>query len=244
VPQERNVQFLDLTLPTPAENVALDEALWRAAESGGDAEYLRVWESPICFVVLGRNCPAAGDVWLDRCAAEGVQVLRRTSGGGTVLVGPGCFNFTLVLRYDRAVHLDGVGTSLDYVLERMLAAVRLIEPRADRAGASDLVVGDRKFCGNAQRRGQTHFLHHGSILCDFDLRLVARYLREPARQPTYRAGREHSDFLTNVRLNRDEFGRRLRNAWACQVAADRWPVEEVAELVETKYERSEWTLAK
>jgi lipoate-protein ligase A len=244
VPQQRHVQFLDLTLPTPHENVALDEALWRAAEADGAAELLRVWESPTPFVVLGRNCSVVGDVWLDRCAADGVPVLRRTSGGGTVLVGPGCLNYTLVLRYDRAAHLDSISASFDYVLDRVLTAIRTLEPRADRAGLSDLVVADRKFCGNAQRRGRTHFLHHGSILCSLDLRLVTQYLREPGRQPAYRAGRQHSAFLTNVRMDGDNLRNRLKGEWNCEAIADRWPRAEVAALVEAKYSRREWTVSK
>ena len=76
------MNLLDLTLPSPAENIALDEALLDAAESGGGGEVLRVWESPVHFVVLGAGCRAAEDVELERCAAEGVPVLRRCSGGG------------------------------------------------------------------------------------------------------------------------------------------------------------------
>ena len=49
----------------------------------------------------------------------------------------------------------------------------------------------RKICGNAQRWKRRAFLHHGTILYDFDLAKIERYLRLPARQPDYRAGRAH-----------------------------------------------------
>ena len=54
---------LDMTLPTPAENLALDEALLETAEAEGDAaEYLRLWESPVPCVVIGRASRLAGEV--------------------------------------------------------------------------------------------------------------------------------------------------------------------------------------
>ena len=45
--------YLDFTLPTVEENLALDEALLLAAEERGGVPVLRVWESPVTTVVLG-----------------------------------------------------------------------------------------------------------------------------------------------------------------------------------------------
>src|SRR3954452_17786953 len=83
------MRFLDLTLPGAAENLALDEALLLEAEAGRSGEVLRVWEWPRPAVVLGSGCKLAEDVWEEACAADGVPVLRRSTGGGTVLLGAG-----------------------------------------------------------------------------------------------------------------------------------------------------------
>ena len=54
------MRYLDLTLPTPAENLALDEALLEAAEQSGDpGETLRVWEPDEPMVVVGRSSRVA-----------------------------------------------------------------------------------------------------------------------------------------------------------------------------------------
>src|SRR5437868_2848192 len=89
--------FLEKTLPTLAENLALDEALLLEAEAGRGGEVLRLWEWPLPAVVLGAGCRLAEDVDEERCRADGVPVLRRASGGGTVLLGAGCLLYTLVL---------------------------------------------------------------------------------------------------------------------------------------------------
>ena len=73
------MRCLDLSLPTPEENLAADEALWEGVEAGG-AEVLRFWEAPAPFVVLGYANRAAREADLAACRARGVPVLRRVTG--------------------------------------------------------------------------------------------------------------------------------------------------------------------
>src|SRR5438105_15370663 len=92
------MQLLDLTLDTPAENVAIDEALLLTAESGdAPEEVLRIWEPHQYFVVLGSSSRIATEVNLEYCEAEGIQIVRRTSGGAAIVAGPGCLMYSLVL---------------------------------------------------------------------------------------------------------------------------------------------------
>src|SRR4051812_9007384 len=94
------MRCLDLTLGSAAENLALDEALLVRAEDGGP-EVLRLWEWPAPAVVLGSGCKLAEDVDEAACGEDGVPILRRSSGGGTVLLGAGCLCFSVVLSYER-----------------------------------------------------------------------------------------------------------------------------------------------
>ena len=91
---------VELTLPTPAENVALDEALldW-AEEDGPEWEFLRIWESTEPMVVVGRSSRVEHEVDLDACSKRGIPVLRRSSGGAAIVAGPGCLMFAVVLSY-------------------------------------------------------------------------------------------------------------------------------------------------
>ena len=89
---------LDLTLPTPAENLACDEALleW-AEEQDRDWEFLRLWESPQPVVVVGRSSRIALEVCGDACRERDIPILRRSSGGAAIVAGPGCLMYALVL---------------------------------------------------------------------------------------------------------------------------------------------------
>src|SRR5271167_3895963 len=92
------MKLLDLTLPSPAENLGCDEALLDWREENGGEEILRFWESPETFVVAGYANKIATEVNVAACKAKGIPIFRRCSGGGTVLQGAGCFNYALILR--------------------------------------------------------------------------------------------------------------------------------------------------
>src|SRR5712692_8363165 len=156
------MRFLDLTLPDPAANLALDEGLLLDAEAGAGGEVLRVWEWPAPVVVLGSGCKLADDVNEAACLADGVPILRRSSGGGTVLWGRGSLLFSLVLAYERAPELTQIGSSYRLILGRVAAALGLDGVRQE--GVSDLVLCGRKVSGNAQQRKRAFLLHHGTLL--------------------------------------------------------------------------------
>lgn len=232
--------FLPLTLTSPVENIALDEALLLEAEDGGQ-EALRLceWSSPL--VVLGAAGRMAHDVDEKACARDGVPMCRRASGGGTVLLGRGCLCFSLVLTYDRAPALREVRSSYLFILGRVRDALASLVPGVTLAGTSDLAWRDRKFSGNSQQRKRRHLLHHGTILYDFDLTRPAKYLRMPDRQPDYRHGRSHDAFLTNLPVTATTLCERLRDAWGAVETPVGWPKERVANLVSERYARDEWT---
>jgi lipoate-protein ligase A len=234
------MQALDLTLLTLEENLALDEALLLQAEAGQSGEALRLWEWPTPAVVLGAGGRLAEEVHEPNCRADGVPVLRRASGGGTVLLGPGCLLYSLVLAYERSPLLAEIKPSYAYVLGRIRDALAglLLDIRC--AGTSDLAAGGRKFSGNAQQRKRRNLLHHGTLLYDFDVSSLGRYLRQPARQPAYRAGRDHEAFVMNLPADAYDLRRRLRVAWDTGDERKDWPSDLVRQLVVERYGTGEW----
>ncbi len=232
------MKFLDLTLPALSDNLALDEALLLHAAAAG--ETLRLWEWPGPAVVLGAASRLNDDVDEAACRSDGVPILRRASGGGTVLLGRGCLIFSLVLSYDRAAELAEVRPSYGFILGRIRAALSSLLPGLELAGLSDLAWNGRKVSGNSQQRKRGHLLHHGTLLYDFDLAAVGRYLKMPERQPEYRRRRDHTEFLANLPVAADELKHRLREAWEADRLLPSVPEEMIRRLVEEKYSREEW----
>ena len=195
------MKLLDLTLPSPAENLACDEALLDAAEAGDGGEILRFWEPREHFVVVGYANKVATEVNVAACEARGIPILRRCSGGGTVVQGPGCLNYTLVLRITADGPLHNIGVANQFIMRQNRAAIATLNPQplgaAKRGGDgstlnvairghTDLAIGERKFSGNSQRRRKLFLLFHGTFLLHFNLALVSELLPMPSKQPDYR----------------------------------------------------------
>lgn len=234
------MQLLDLSLPTPAENLACDEALLNDCETRGGA-VLRFWESPTPFVVVGYANAVAREANVSACEADGVPVLRRCSGGGTVLQGPGCLNYALVLEIASAAALATVSGANKFILHRIAAVLSgLLGEPVELCGDTDLVWRGLKFSGNAQRRRRTHLLFHGTVLLGFDLGLVEKYLPQPSRQPDYRQARPHREFVTNLPLSADGVKWALAAAWQADAILASWPEEETRRLVRERYSLAEW----
>ena len=234
------MQYLDLTLPTPEENLALDEALLLQAEQTDGSEVLRLWEVASPCVVLGCFCRLAADVNETACAADGVPVRRRVSGGGTVLIGPGCLNFSLVLDMRQRPELNDVSRSHFLILDRITEILTARVPHVGFDGSSDLCLDGRKFSGNAQRRRRHWLLHHGTLLYNFPLDRISRYLLEPPRQPAYRDQRPHADFVTNFPADAAWLDRGLRLAWAADDPLPAWPRDLTGQFVQSRYSRPDW----
>jgi lipoate-protein ligase A len=111
-------------------------------------------------------------------------------------------------------------------------------------GICDLVGPDGlKFSGNAQKRKKRFVLFHGTVLYNFDLSLISRYLKEPVRQPEYRQGRSHDRFLSNIDIEPYAFRAAMRAEWEVSGDLTVWPRERMDALIRAKYARDEFTLS-
>jgi lipoate-protein ligase A len=235
------MKLLDLTLPSPAENLACDEALLEAAEAGEGDEVLRFWESPQPFVVVGYANKVAKEVNVPVCETRRIPILRRCSGGGTVVQGPGCLNYALVLRIGDAGPTRSISAANQFIMQRNRAAMEaLLNASVSIQGHTDLTVEGLKFSGNAQRRRRQFLLFHGTFLLNFDLALVGELLPLPSLQPDYRQRRGHGEFLTNLNLPAGKVKEALQTVWAATGTPTTLRREEITALARGKYSTGTW----
>jgi lipoate-protein ligase A len=214
----------------PAFHLACDEVILRRAEAGRIGECLRLYETVRPTLVLGLACRWERDADVDACRRSGVPILRRPSGGGAVLLGQGCLNYSLVL--DSGVHdvLKGVRSSYRWILGRLVAALAVRGLQCRPAGLSDLAWNGHKVGGSAQKRGRRVILHHGTLLYDFRVDLMERFLPPPESCPDYRAGRRHAEFVANLPLGGEEAARAVGEAFCADATAP--PLDMTADLAD------------
>jgi lipoate---protein ligase len=235
------VKYLDLTFPDPARNLACDEALLDLCEKRGEEGVLRVWEPAGYFVVVGYSNKLLSEVNVSACDAKGIPILRRFSGGGAVLQGPGCLNYSLVVRNEYSGIPADLTDSYRYVLNRHLSLCANHGAAAVQIqGVSDLALDGRKFSGNAQHRKRRCSLFHGTFLLHFDIALIEACLFMPSRQPAYRQQRSHETFLCNLSIAARDVCAALRQVWGAKEALHEVPLDRIEALVGERYSRRQW----
>jgi lipoate-protein ligase A len=235
------MRYLNLTLSTPAENLALDEALLEEAEQcGRPGEILRLWEPAQPMVIVGRSSRLDDEVRLDVCRRSGVPVLRRSSGGAAIVTGPGCLMYALVLSYQRRPALRLIEQAHQFVMGSMARMLSRLVPQIQPQGISDLAVDGKKVSGNSVRCKRDHLLYHGTLLYRFPLELIEQYLKMPPRQPDYRCGRNHETFVANLPVGGDELRQALVEGWEAEECLQSWPESPTARLVAERSGSKEW----
>ena len=224
--------------------LALDEALLEEAHEGvRTGVVVRTWTAHEPTAVLGSSSRTAEEIDLDACAAHGVNVIRRPSGGLTVVLGPGCLMWSVIVHHPAGPPaIDAIHAAM---LDPLAAALRAAGRDVVRRGSSDLAVvaagAERKFSGNALRVRRHGVLYHGTLLDAFDLDLIGRVLRHPPREPDYRGGRPHAAFLANLGLGPARLTAAVREAFGAARLETEWPRERVARLVRDRYADAAWT---
>ena len=180
--------------PEP-ESTGVNDALLDEQERTGRPAWL-IYEPAEPAIVFGAAGRVQTDVYVERARKDGMPLLRRRGGGGTVLLAPGQLVLALVAAvespYRNREHLCGINAWVTEALTRL--GVSGVRP----CGICDLAIGGRKVLGASLFRRRNVLFYQSSLLVCCDLTLFGRYLRHPTREPDYRARRAHAAFCTTL----------------------------------------------
>lgn len=146
------------------------------------------------MVVLGSANLATMEVRDD--LPSGIEVLKRAGGGGTVVLYPGAVVVSVGCwvrqHFQNRIYFAAINQAIIDVLQSKLSS-----PLSQK-GISDLCVHERKFAGTSMFRSKNYLLYQASLICQLDVDLIETCLRHPSREPDYRRGRTHRDFLIGL----------------------------------------------
>lgn len=162
-------------------------------------------------VVLGMSGNVSELVDLERAAADSVPMIRRYTGGGTVVVDASTVFVSFIMNekdadcrpYPREI-MDWSARAVYAPLFNKCASVGASSSSGNGSKNAfalrehDYVFGEMKFAGNAQSITKGRWVHHTSFLWDFNPHNMA-YLKMPKKRPDYRGDRDHAKFLTTLK---------------------------------------------
>ena len=167
------------------ENLATEEFLIDYVQSlkkeNGESVYgLFLWQSDNT-IVIGRNQDIYKECDFDVVKQKNIAIARRKTGGGAVYQDKGNLNFTFIATndiYDK-----------DLNFQIIIKALEKLGIKAELSGRNDIIVGDKKFSGNAFRKTRNVSLHHGTLLVATNIELADRCLT-PSKYKLKRHGVE------------------------------------------------------
>lgn len=159
----------------------------------GEAPRLKLYRPTAPMLVLGRGSRPELELRLEACAADGIPVRRRPGGGCAVLLDPGNLVVSLALPLPG---WGGIREAYDRITEGLIGALGALGVAGvRREGACDLALEDRKIGGGCIYRRPGLLYYSTTILELPDLERIERYIAHPPREPEYRRGRTHGEFL-------------------------------------------------
>jgi len=205
-----------------AEGLAADDTLPQSVEHRNSPPILHLYTF-IPSVIVGKYQDIEAALKLDRCRARGIEFNRRSTGGGTVIMGPEIIALGLGINVDYPGLKGGVGglfESLSVVLCRALKKLGIescFQPK------NDLEVNGKKIAGlSAACEAGKSLLFHTSLLVDFDIPLMIDIMNTPLIKLSDKGYNCFSQRMTTVR----------------QEAGEKVPVEAVMEAIQEGFESS------
>ncbi|MFP3040378.1 lipoate--protein ligase family protein [Treponema primitia] len=161
-------------------NMGLDEALLESAARGG-TPCLRLygWTPPA--VSIGYFQGLCEELDLEACNKNGVDVVRRISGGGAVFH-QAELTYSIIMPVTHPLAQQDFSDFYIRFCGGIIEGLKLLGLDAFFAPINDVLVGGRKISGNAQTRRMGCILQHGTVLLDNDVDLMFRLLRVPAEK--------------------------------------------------------------
>lgn len=176
----------------PIEVYAYDDDLIDATRRDGRPR-MRVYGLSGMAVVLGRGSDPERELNLEACLADRVPFLKRYGGGCAVFLDPGNVIVSAVLPKGGITGNRKCFKKLSAWLVEGLQRAGVADAYPE--GISDLAVGGRKVGGACIYRTRELLYYCATVLVEPHLEKVERYLKHPPREPAYRKGRRHRDFM-------------------------------------------------
>ncbi len=149
----------------PYRNLAIEKHLMDTLPD--ETAILYLWQNSHTIVV-GRNQNPWYECKVEEFLESGGKIVRRLSGGGAVYHDMGNLNFTFIV------------PKSEFDVQKQLSVIRMAVAAfgldAYHSGRNDLLIGDRKFSGNAFYKAGHSAYHHGTLLVNCDMAVLGQYL--------------------------------------------------------------------
>lgn len=233
--------WIDVSSLDPEWNLALEEYVFSCMPR--DKEYLILWQNDNA-VIIGRHQNTLAEIDESYVRQQGIRVVRRLSGGGAVYHDLGNLNFSFI------VDAEGSQVDLERFCLRIALALGELGLNARLDGRNDILAEGCKISGNAQYMKEGRVMHHGTLLFDSDLSVLAKALKPDPEKIKAKGVKSVRSRVANIRdllkqdmtleQFREHLARHLLGAEAMRYELTQKDLAEIEAIRARRYGTWEW----
>ncbi len=248
------IRFIDLETHDAYTNMAIDEAIMLALQDTRVPPTFRLYRWRPSAVSIGTFQGMTAEVDVEACKREGIDVIRRITGGGAVYHDyEGEITYSIILPRGHRLAPADIQKSYEVICNGIVWGLHRMGIKANFAPINDVIVAGRKISGNAQTRRHTCLLQHGTVLVSLDVEKMFSVLKVPNQKVADKAVTDVKQRVTSItdvlggRVSFSDVRTALKGGFEEALEIELVPgsltpwEEEIAQrLVREKYKTDEW----
>ena len=156
-----------------------------------------VWIPDKLYIVIGRSNTVEESVFIKKAHIDKVKILKRPSGGETVILSPKTLVISVKLTINNSLNTHKYFRIIN---EQIIAVLQKLGIRdLNMKGISDISIGNKKILGSSIYNKSGTIFYHAVLNASESTELIEKYIKHPKREPDYRKGRSHSEFVTSIK---------------------------------------------
>ncbi|MBN2746187.1 MAG: hypothetical protein JXR34_05625 [Bacteroidales bacterium] len=165
-------------------------------KNGPPTDGFFLWQPDKTYLILGRSNNSGEALIQSKVVEDKIDVMQRPSGGETVILSPKMLVIAAQLPITKGITSRTYFTFCnDFIIT---ALQNLGVQNLSTRGISDISIGEKKILGSAIYRGSDTVFYHAVLNISEDISLISKYIKHPKREPDYRNGRSHDEFVTSL----------------------------------------------
>ena len=158
---------------------------------------VKIWVPEETCIVLGRSNNADDSLIQDNIIKDSILVYKRPSGGETVLLSKNTLIISIAINQQQFKGGKKYFSTINNAIIEVLKDFNINNLKFK--GISDIAIGDMKILGSALYQNKNTVFYHAVLNIAESPELFSKYLKHPQREPDYREGRKHTEFVTSLK---------------------------------------------
>ncbi|MHC1778677.1 MAG: biotin/lipoate A/B protein ligase family protein [Bacteroidales bacterium] len=156
----------------------------------------KLWRPDSRYIVLGRANSIERSVNTHNLIEDSVRIVKRPSGGESVILTPQMLVFSAKMNFRKYRNPAVVFKEINSHLIDSLSKIGI--KNLDSRGISDISIGNKKIIGSSMHLNGNQLFYHAVLNINEDVKYISMYLKHPVKEPDYRMGRPHDEFVTSI----------------------------------------------